>query len=251
MIQGTTGSHRSSPVWPALMAAALATLSACQGDPKEGTPAESTSVTAGGPPITIEPRDLIDDFTDGDNSISWQEGRKGIWYTYADARGMGTLTPAPDQPVTPTGGGPSGNYLSVRGGGFVEYVGFGFQFNNPDGQNPMPYDLSAYRGIAFLARGSGSLQVGIGTREVLPTSQGGTCPLPIPPAASTCNDVHAAAFPLRAEWEQKRIPWAALRQEGFGAKVAFQPAAALSVQFDAIAPGTSFEIAIDDVGLFR
>src|SRR5688572_24742549 len=85
----------------ALLAAALVPV-ACQGDPKQGPPVESTSVTAGGPPITIEPRDLLDDFTDGDNSITWQEGRKGVWYTYADSRGMGTLTPAPDQPAKPT-----------------------------------------------------------------------------------------------------------------------------------------------------
>ena len=229
----------------------LLLATACQGSPKQGSPGDNPSVTAGGTPVTILPADLVDDFTDGDNSIRWDGGRKGIWYTYADPGGMGTLSPAPGQVVNPVPGGPSGNYLQVRGGGFMEYVGFGFQLNNPTGTAPMTYDLSAFKGIAFLAKGSGNLKVGIAIGEVLPAAQGGSCVAPAPPAPSTCNDVHAASFPLTGEWEQKRIPWAALRQEGFGPRLDFKAMAAIAVQFDAIAPGASFEIALDDVGLYR
>lgn len=229
----------------------LLLLLGCQGDPKEGPPGGSTSVSAGGTPVTIASTDLLDDFTDGDNSISYLGGRRGVWYTYADSAGMGSLTPAPNQPLTPTPNGPSGNYLEVRGGGFVEYVGFGFQLNNESGTAPLPYDLSPYTGIAFLARGSGAFRVGIAIRAVLPVSEGGTCLPPPPPAASTCNDVHGADFPLRPEWQQIRVPWAALRQEGFGPRIDFAAGQALAVQFDAITPGSSFEIALDDVGLYR
>ena len=58
---------------PAVLATLLA---ACQGDPKAGPAAgDGTSVSAGGTAITIPREDVLDDFTDGDNSIRWEGGR--------------------------------------------------------------------------------------------------------------------------------------------------------------------------------
>jgi hypothetical protein len=54
---------------------------------------------------------------------------------------------------------------------------------------------------------------------------------------------------LTTEWEQYRIPFGAVAQEGWGGVSVFDPAQILGVQFD-IPQGVAFDFAIDDIGFY-
>jgi hypothetical protein len=209
---------------------------ACQGDPK---PEE--------PPVTILPDDLIDDFEDGDDSILSRGGRSGFWYSYHDALSgtQGTIQPMDGAAVQGSGG-----TLKVRASGWVEYVGFGFQFKKAlTAAQPEKYDLSPFKGIAFRVRGTGNMSAAVALSAALPPSEGGECmEAPMPPLV--CHDVHKTLFSVTADWRQRRIPFSSLHQEGWGRVVPWVPGNALAFQIDAV-ESAAFDIEIDDVGLYR
>jgi hypothetical protein len=224
----------------ALVAMSLS-MSACTGDPK----AEET-----GPPVTIAPEDMIDDFEDGDDVILERGSRTGYWYTYKDLTG-GMLTPDEGAPVMPEMGGANGSFRAVRyfGGGFKEWgAGLGFQFSKVMNDPPGKYNLSAYTGMAFWAKGNVPIRVTFGLPEVLPGSEGGTC---VDNATMTnCHDVHGMIVQLTKDWRQIKVPFDRLRQEGFGLKATWDPTKVISSGFD-VGPVNSFEVFIDDVGFYK
>jgi hypothetical protein len=217
------------------------TAAACSGDPK---PEDF------GPPVTITPEDVIDDFEDGDDSLKSVGGRQGFWYTYKDPT-PGMLTPDESAAVVPMEPGPEGmgKALKVFGGGFKEWgAGVGFQFNKMGNDAPMTYNVSAFTGVAFMAKGNVPIRVGFGVPEVLPNSEGGTC---VNNAAMTnCNDLHSMVVRLTNEWRQYKIPFNRLAQQGYGMRATWDPTRVISAIFhvDVVA---SFEMVIDDVGLYK
>jgi hypothetical protein len=233
---------RSLRLFGLLAALAALSVSACAGDPK---PEDL------GPPVVIAPEDLVDDFEDGDDVIMERGNRMGYWYTYKDLSG-GSLMPDEGTPVMPdVMPGANDTYRAMRftGGGFTIWgAGMGFQFNKYMNEAPNAYNLSGYTGLVFQGKGTVPIRVTVGVPEVLPPSEGGTC---VENATMTyCHDAHGMSVNLTKEWRQYKIPFARLRQEGYGKPATWDATQVIAVGFD-VGPLNRFEVFIDDVGLYK
>jgi hypothetical protein len=220
---------------------AATTSLACQGDPK---PVDT------GPPVMIAYDDMIDDFEDGDGSILERSTRTGYWYTYKDMSG-GMLTPDEGAPLFAEVGAPDGVGKVMRffGGNFKVWgAGMGFQFVKVENDPPLPYDVSRFTGLAFLAKGNVPLRVTLGMPEVLPGSEGGSC---IENATLTyCHDAHGMTVRLSNEWHQYKIPFNRLIQEGYGKAAVFDPTKVIAAGFD-VGAVKSFDVSLDDIGFYK
>jgi hypothetical protein len=222
-----------------VIAGAAAGLAGCAGGAEE-------------PPPGAE--HLIDDLEDGDDAILDEGGRKGGWYTFNDMT-AGTQEP-PESGFVPSEGGAGGSAYAAatRGGGFTEWgAGMGFDLNNPEAVGETgargPYDASAYRGIAFQARGNALVRLGLETTGVTPVDRGGTCE-PGSMEGQECEDVHGTGLALTAEWQEFQISFSDLRQGGWGQRVELALTDVTSVLF-MVAQDVDFEIAIDDVRFYE
>jgi hypothetical protein len=205
--------------------------------------------------VTVNYLDRIDDLEDGDDAILALGFRIGTWYVFNDA-----TVGAQQMPIatlfTTTPGGPSGKGYCVRtyGQGFASWgAGVGLDLNDP-GLLPPPmtdraaYDSSAYKGIAFAAKGSGLLRFEVGTSAVETNIAGGTCL--VGTTNPSCGDNHGVNIPLTSEWKQYSVPFNKLTQEGFGLRVPFDPKKVVALYWSMPA-GQPFDYSIDDVGFFR
>jgi endoglucanase len=151
---------------------------------------------------------LIDDFEDGDDKASYSGA---AWYQYNDADNGGksviTFTGATAGGVAMNGAGhESTRSLEVSCSfdqgtlPYQPYLGFGVWFAD----KPAPMDVSAYQGIAYTYRGAAH-RARIETFEV------------------TDYDFLGMFFSESADWKTVVIPFAQIRQEGWGIKVVFNP----------------------------
>jgi hypothetical protein len=241
----------------ALVPAVIA-LTGCASDPPQ--PFDSNA--------TVNFLDRIDDLDDGDDSILALGFRVGFWYTFNDATAGGAQTPAGTLFAT-TPGGPSGTGYCAHtfGSGFTVWgAGMGLDLNNTGevtaGTTPttgttgtavmpstrLPYDASAYKGVAFSARGNAPMRFAVSTVAVENVAAGGTCV-----GGGTnpaCADTHGVTIPLTSEWRTYSIPFDRLTQEGFGLRVPFDVTTTIAFYFST-SEGTFFDFSIDDVGFFR
>jgi hypothetical protein len=186
---------------------------------------------------------MIDDVESPSGSIIPQGGRIGAWYTYHDATAGGMETPEQGTAFTPSPGGyMSAQCARVTGSGFKDYgAGFGFDLNN-DGTTKGTYDVSAFTGIAFYAKGT-PFRLKVLTSATVPTAEGGTC------ATTKCSDNFGTAIPATADYQEFVVPFSSLTQEGWGDKVTFDPKTVIGIQFQ-VKANVTFDISIDDVGLY-
>ena len=199
-------------------------------------------------------QDLVDDLEDGDDAILEASGRLGGWYTFNDETG-GTQEP-PGTGFVPSSGGAGGSAFAAvtTGEGFTEWgAGMGFDLNNPSAVGGTgargPYDASAYRGIAFSARGNVPVRLGFETTGVTPVDRGGTC-VPGTEEGQECEDVHGANLSLDEEWQEFEIPFSQLRQGGWGQPVELALTDVIAVMF-LVEPDVEFEIAVDDIRFYE
>ncbi|WP_437973339.1 hypothetical protein WMF11_31080 [Sorangium sp. So ce295] len=214
----------------------------------------SASTGAGAGPQTIE---MIDDMEDNDNAILADGGRVGYWYTFNDATEGATQTPPPDpegtgaEPFTMTALEPARGQSTYAarswGTGFTEWgAGFGFDLNSPEGVKAT-YDASAYTGITFWAK----LGPGSGTSATVMISDPGT-----DAAGGACSDKCDAwqkTFAATEEWQQFTIPFAELKQGGWGDPAGTEQidaAKLYSLQFQ-IGKAPKFDLYIDDLGFYN
>ena len=210
-----------------------------------------TSADAGAPDVT-GPTDtslVIDDFEDGDADILRQQGRTGAWYVANDRGGM--QTPPDGMQLLPSALLParSGSARGAHtfGGPFPTWgalVGFPFVANGPAGT---PYDLSGYKGVRLWLRSGATAafaakQVRFSLRTPA-TVPGGGCTM--------CNDHFSAVIPLTAQWARVELPFASLKQAGYGRPVvaSLDLAHALGIEL-IFAQNVSFDLWIDDVELY-
>ncbi|WP_437522156.1 carbohydrate binding domain-containing protein [Sorangium sp. So ce726] len=224
-------------------------------DPATTSSAASTSAStgAGGGPQTIE---MIDDMEDNDNAILAKGGRVGYWYTFNDGSEGATQTPPPDpegtgeEPFTMTALEPARSQSTYAarswGEGFETWgAGFGFDLNSPEGAKAS-YDASAYTGITFWAK----LGAGSGTSVTVLISDPGT-----DPTGGSCSECDAwqKSLPVTEEWQQFTIPFADLKQGGWGDAAGTDQIDATklyAIQFQiGIAP--KFDLYIDDLGFYN
>ncbi|WP_437284990.1 CIA30 family protein [Sorangium sp. So ce406] len=191
---------------------------------------------------------------DNDNAINAAGGRVGYWYTFNDGTEGATQEPPPDPegtgetPFTMTALEPARGQSTYAarswGSGFEEWgAGFGFDLNSPEGEKAS-YDASAYTGITFWAKG---------------TARGATVMISDPgtdPAGSVCTDEcdkWQKSLTLTEEWQQFTIPFADLKQGGWGTPAGADQIDAsklYSIQFQVgVAP--EFDVYIDDLGFYN
>ncbi len=125
---------------------------------------------------------LIDDFESDDLTIEAADGRSGGWFLYNDKTGttspdgnaMGQPEPAP----LPTARG--GSTMGIHFSG-AEHVQTGDEYPWGGGVGlyitPQCYDASAYTGVSFYAKGSGTFVLAVGTFEAQSCEFGGLCTL--------------------------------------------------------------------------
>jgi hypothetical protein len=221
------------------------TISSSSGMGGSGTSSTSSSGSCG--TLTILPTNLIDDMAAGTASILPHGGRIGSWYTYDDGTAGAVQTPAAFATCTPAliPGGYCGSTHAqhTSGSGFTTWgAGIGFDFNGKVIGSPMPYDVSAFTGIVFSARGTPAVRFMVTAPATIPVAQGGSC-------TTKCSDSFGTSIALSSAWEQYAIPFSSLKQIGWGTKVAFDLTTALSVLFQ-VAQNQSFDFWITDVGFY-
>lgn len=215
-------------------------------DPDDPTNTSSDTNDTGAAQVELLPENLIDDLEDGDAVIYELGGRIGLWYAYDDGS-AGTSNPQAGGDFHTTVGGPNGSEYSaiIVGNGFTTWgAGMGFDINNSGGLIKHTFDASAFTGIAFQARGSGSVKFKVQTEAIVPTSEGGTCN-----AGASCNDAHFVTIELTPAWQQHVVSFASLAQGGWGQAAAWNPATVVGLQWE-VGASTNYEVAIDDVGLY-
>lgn len=184
---------------------------------------------------------------EGSGSIIKQGGRAGSWFTYDDGSDGGVQTPAAGGTCVPTlipGGGRCGSLHGMHtfGSGFPVYgAGLGFDLNHPSTMR-LPYDVSAYTGIAFWALGPQVITVQVVEQATAPTGQGGNC-------TGTCGDHFGVSIDATAGWQEFVVPFSTLSQQHWGTAATWDPTTVLGVQF-AVNPAPTFDFWIDDIGFY-
>jgi hypothetical protein len=179
------------------------------------------------PPCILDPL-LIDDMEteDGLGRTCETDLRSGSWYVYDDVNGMsepaGTREPEgyPSPfPLTEidTPRGENTRAIYVKGGGFTGFGGGVGTTLVPGNQAQATFwDASAYAGVSFWARGAGTLffQAILAQTRAASEEYPGLCQ---PTLALNCNDGYvSSAIALTDEWVEYVIPFATLKQEGWG-----------------------------------
>jgi hypothetical protein len=210
------------------------------GGHQAGTAGLGGEGSAGAPAVEI---DLIDDFEDGDDVISANDGRVGTWYASND--GSGTQEPSEGDLVEPALLAPardaSQRALHTFGGGFTTWGAF-VRANlrvGAAGAN-QPYDASDYTGVRFWARSGDDEQHA--AFLVLPSADTTMCP--------GCGDHFGTEFEYSSEWQEYHLPFDEMEQRGFGApRPALVTSEILAVQI-LFEDDVDFDIWIDDVGFY-
>jgi hypothetical protein len=181
---------------------------------------------------------LIDDFEDNDARIAPLEHRAGFWSAWND--NTATQRPAPGGPLSisriPGGRGSSQFALHTSGGKFTKWGAL----LAADFSARRCYDASAYAGIRFFARGRKSFSVVAKMTQIAPEEYGGSC-------SHDCSDSHRKNVALSENWQEERVTWAELEQQGFGQVVPFDPRSLLSIEFTVAPEQTPFDFWVDDL----
>jgi hypothetical protein len=176
---------------------------------------------------------LLDDFEDHNPLIASLENRVGLWALFKDSDGPGTfntITPS----LLPKQTHRNRYALHVVGGEMLNWgatIQFTFQ--------PACYDVSAYSGVSFSAKGPGRVFVGMREISVVPPDYGGTC-------KTDCYNTHQKKIDLARNWSSHVVSWNEMRQRGYGAKP-LDPTRVNGLSILVQASDTPFDLWIDDV----
>jgi hypothetical protein len=212
---------------------------------RSAAPAPSASTVPAPPFVPCSPpsvgsghEPMIDDFEDGDTRMLLVDKRAGYWIAFNDGTGkqeprVGSVFPANR---IPGGRGASRFGLRTTGTRFSKWGAVLAAELNPR----RCYDASAYGGLAFWARGHGTVRVVAKMTQVVAEEFGGSC-------VKDCYDGHGAIRVLTREWARHVVAWDELRQRGFGAAVRFDPRSLYSIEFALPEGQPPFELWLDDV----
>src|SRR6266496_1082265 len=203
-----------------------------------------TGTTGGGGSGTS--LEMIDNLEDNDRQIIAASGRQGPWHSFNDTNAGNIQPPLGTGFVAAAGGANNTAYAVHTTGSGFQFGGVGFDLNNatptPESMSSMAYNASAFSGLSFWAKGSGTLRVEFAMRSFVPTDRGGSC-------TSNCWNVYGANTPtLTSNWTQITIPWAGMQREQGGTSPAFNASELMGVSFKG--PGT-FDFWIDEVAFVR
>jgi hypothetical protein len=184
----------------------------------------------------------------GTGWICTGNGRVGFWFTYVDDYDAhSTITPVPNQvakPVLMSTPRETSQYAMHAYGVYNDYAGLGVLFNiAAEGETPKIYDASAYTGIKFWAKGSGTYLRVFGQMDTTePVANGGTC-------TSTSCTANYDLLSLSTSWKEFKVPFSYLT----GGTVSFKASRLWSIEFGpyTCSADCSFDFWIDDVTLYK
>lgn len=209
---------------------------------------------------------LIDDLEDQNTALCPNGRRDGFWFIYWQSATGSVLPDDAAQalwPLTndPHGGAASAWGLRLAGSDFgnvlaSDFAAIGFSFRSEAAAGASPdYDLSAYSGLSFWAKGTQGLKIrlNVTTRASRGSAQNGTC------LGTNCNDHFGKFIDISPTWTLYTVSFATLAQQGWGTVVMKDLAHAGSVDFlyvgELSSPSltfdnpSTFELLIDDVKL--
>src|SRR4029079_9931675 len=131
---------------------------------------------AGGSGPSLE---MIDNLEDNDRQIIVANGRQGPWHSVNDSNGGNIQPPLGTGFVATAGGANNTGYAVHTTGSNYQFGGVGFDLHHatatPESMSSMAYNASAFNGVTFWAKGSGTLRVEFAMRSFVPTDRGGSC----------------------------------------------------------------------------
>jgi len=197
---------------------------------------------------------LIDDFEDGDAALSAVSGRNGSWFVATDHTAGGRMIPA-EGPANATRLAPprcdSLFGLHFEGTGFVQWgtvVAATLRFE----QRAQPLDLSAYQGVRFWVR-VGPAHQGVlrfNVDDVTTHADAGHCRVNDSGAHACWNSFGIDMPLLTADWQEKRVDFASLKQRVGASPPAVLDASRVYRLSFKTSPGNAFDVWIDDVSLY-
>lgn len=187
-------------------------------------------------PESREPR--IDNFEDGDDLPIVEAGRRGAWHI-PPLSGAQILTFA----VEPDGADASDYAAHVTVDGFTDRVSVSASLRFDQQGVSCPYNASGYAGVAFYAKGSGTLDLLLDTSDTWSTEFGGACDA----ETEVCWDVHHKLVPLTTDWEYHEVRWDFFSQAGWGKLAQLAPEHLLGVEFAVAATSLPADFWIDEV----
>jgi hypothetical protein len=179
---------------------------------------------------------LVDDLEDCENNIPEVAERKGGWYLYKDdAKPATTIDPAMWAAIMP--GAPPSPRCATRVRSTVAMDSFAGMGVGLAGNGT--YNASGYTGISFWAKGTGKVRFAVQIEQIVPPSNGGTCP-------ADCWNAHGKDIELTAEWKKWEFTWADLLQDpNWGLKVAFDVTRVRDLQWQF--PTGTVDLTVDHV----
>jgi hypothetical protein len=188
------------------------------------------------------------------NTVDAVDGRDGGWYMYTTANT--TASPGPLEPFRATCPGAAGSCFAncvsgMLNGNGVDWPTAGIGFTPR--ANAAAYDISRYSAIDFWLHASvgpaSALRLLVPLKADTMVGNGdGTC-------TTSCFDAYNTILPTTPGWQHVTVPFASLRQQGFGQPEAWDPTTVISVQW-AVAPTASpnqppepYVICVDQVQL--
>lgn len=180
---------------------------------------------------------LLDDFEDGDLTLSRADGLRGAWYATNDGSGeqVGPLSVMDDESE------PASRALYTSGVGFEEWGAFVAARLNSARGRACTYDLSASTGLSLRVRGSGSVRVNVATTATTPLVDGGTC------KDERCSDF-GAAVELTPVWRELKLDFASLTQPDWARPTSFDASTVLRVSI--WTEQEDFELWLDDLAFY-
>jgi hypothetical protein len=177
-----------------------------------GAAGSTLPIVTGAVPCMVAATDVaIDDFESGLNG-AMHACVHGYWYTYND-KSAGTQTPAANmfkpELVTDRAGSTFAAHSTAMGfsGDAMgnAFAAFGLDFD-ADGTSKSVVDASAFKGVTFWAKGTGTVRVELHTKTSDPAFG----------CATKCYDVPYKKLTLGAAWQQVTILWTDFGQDKFG-----------------------------------
>lgn len=178
----------------------------------------------------------LDDFDDENLLLAPVEDRVGTWYDFSDGTaGCANLK------VENVASSPA---LHFTGSGFSKWgAAFGVALAWSMSQNGLcTYDLSAYSGIRFRARGNATVRMNVASRESAFKSAGGDCA-----DSEGCFDQQGRNIPLSSNFQEFEVPFCSLAQRGFGAPLGPLDRSKVTNLNFLVQSTSSFDVWVDDL----
>ena len=206
--------------------------------PRSGPCAEAT------PPSETA---LVDDFEDGDAKPFKGYQREAWWFTVSDDTPGSRLSP--DSKFTPASlpaseaSKDNAFAAHITASGQTEWgMLFATTLRASNAGVRCPLNVSAFRGVKFRAKGTGTIQFKVDVPGTTPTDYGGEC-------SKGCYDAPGKVIRLGERWEDHVVLWEQLQQGGWGTEVRFDPARVLGLGFSVGIAALPADFWIDDVAL--